>query len=274
MLSFEPQVTTWFGQPGSIARRTSRRVNVTRRCCGTGAPVQRARTRFATSSFSSGLAATVSLTSTLRPFTVTAGRGAPEVLPPSSTRTTGRALAEGRGGRRRLNRYVPATSSHSLSVFRQSLKAGTASLVLCAQSASTPAKVLSFETTRSPSLSPYGLSREGAPARRATQSARYEWISVRSPPGIQCPQSQIQDPTIATRSPFSGQAKRGSASCSRSTWTRPVEGPVPAKLPVCCAGSPPIRSLYRASGSTSKLKSYERWIGGRSSSVGCTARSG
>src|SRR5204862_3085107 len=120
----------------------------------------------------------------------------------------------------------------------------------------------------------YVHSGGGSPSHCVSQSAREEWSSFRSPPGSQWPQSQNQEPTIATRSPFSGHANRGSASCSRSTWTRPVEGPLPAKLPVCWAGSPPIRFLYVASGRTSKLKSYERWIGGRSSSVGCTARSG
>ena len=50
---------------------------------------------------------------------------------------------------------------------------------------------------------------------------------MRSPAGVQWPQSQIQEPTIATRSPFSGQANRGSAACSRSTWIRPVDGDLP-----------------------------------------------
>ena len=97
---------------------------------------------------------------------------------------------------------------------------------------------------------------------------------MRSPAGVQCPQSQTHEPKRVTRSPGSGHAKLGNAPCSRSTWMRAVEGDVPAKLPVCCAALPPIRSVYARSGLTSKLTSYERWIGGRSSSVGCEARSG
>ena len=143
--------------------------------------------------------------------------------------------------------------------------------VRCAQSATLPAPVLSVVSRRSPSLSPAGLDGDIRPAGfRSSHSARNGWISVRSPPGSQCPQSQTHEPSISTRSPGSGQAKVGIALDSSSVCILEVSSPPGAKLPVRAAGSPPISASYGGSGRTSTFRSYERWVVGMSPPAVCT----
>ncbi len=81
----------------------------------------------------------MTVTSTLRPWTLVWTRGALAELPASTTRTFSRELLAGRGGTRNEKEYVPLMSCHLLSVARQAWNATRSPFAACAQSASTPA---------------------------------------------------------------------------------------------------------------------------------------
>src|SRR5262249_27152667 len=149
------------GHEGSIARRTRSWSSTTRRCSGrerTG--VQPTKTSKATRTARPDTSRSVTRAALRSSFSN--GRGAFALLPTFTSRAWRRAWGEGRGGAGSVNVFVPESSNVEVDGVDawHALNACSSPFVRWAQSAMTPAAVLTFEYHSDACRSPVGLRGE------------------------------------------------------------------------------------------------------------------